>query len=181
MQEQNPITLFNRWFKIPLIKLEEIDKGDGGFVVCATSFFLYERYASATKDNRGMTVKQCFADDFMLNPIDADLVYETLRNGFLHQGMPFLKTGQGKINISGWGAANEYPMFEVDRTKVDPFIKFNPWKFRDKVLDLFEKNPQAISANTSALFGQIYEEKSLGGSFEPSGAHGYSGHSGSSK
>lgn len=146
---------FNRWYRVPLTELQKLPEGNGGFVVLGTSLFLYERYAIATRGAGRETIEKCFALDFGIPAPDAELVWTVLRDGFLHQGMAKIKE-HGANLISGWGTAIQYNAVEVDRASNPPFLKFDPFKIKDRVLQLYDASPTAIDASSSFLFATIY-------------------------
>ena len=151
--------LFRRWYIAPLRRLEELPNGDGGFVVLATACFLYERYAKAflkAAGDSGTTDNLIarLSADFGIPDDAARAFWNVIRDGFLHQGMPLIKNQQGNL-VDGWRtcATHEHAI-ELD----GKILKVEPWRFRDRVLDLFDSRPDLIEHNQSFLWATIWQE-----------------------
>lgn len=158
-------TLFERWYVAPLKKVEELPNGDGGLVAVSVSCYLYERYAVAVLDARGVkadreAVVQQLAADFSVNSATAEAFWEMVRHGFLHQGMPLApRDGRGAAappKYSGWLTEHQFPAMALDTTIQPPLLKFQPWKFRDRVLGLWLARPDLLIANASFPWASIY-------------------------
>jgi hypothetical protein len=159
--ETDPLTLFRRWYSVPLRELEKLPNGDGGFVVLATSCFLYERYAKAALDSTGTRA----TDEAMIGQLAADLqsdvdtatqFWDLIRNGFLHQAMPKQKVF-GKAAPTRWETNGVFTApFRIATDTSGSVLQIQPWLFRDRVLDLFEGRPDLIARNTSFPWGSIW-------------------------
>ena len=155
----DPKELFDRWFVAPLKKLEELPHGDGGFVVLATSCYLYERYARAFLKDSGQTandsnlIKQ-LEHDFNVNHNTAEVFWTVIRNGLLHQAMP-VQRSQKAQTLRRWRFSHEHKSpIELDSSG-SPLLMIEPWLIRDVVLSLWEARPDLIDRNKSFPWGRI--------------------------
>lgn len=157
---QEPKKLFGRWYEAPLKKIEELPNGDGGFVALAISCFLYERYATAKIKERGdkATPEACvklLAEDFAINNRTAKVFWNVIRNGFLHQAMPKMKD-KGVEIAKGWQTSSA---FQVPITLgKDDILKVEPWRFRDRVLELWKDHIDLIEKNESFPWATIRQQ-----------------------
>jgi hypothetical protein len=160
--EGEVLALFQRWFARPFKVLEEkLDHGDGGFIVLATSCFLYERYAKAILKEHGAMgntdgIYARLQDDFDVDADTAKLFWEIIRNGFLHFGMPKLFEG-GKPIADGWQTSNYDVPMEIDRSS-GVVLKVNPWRFGSRVVELVEARPDTLEINGSFPWASIWGE-----------------------
>lgn len=161
--EDNPQSLFDRWYKKPLIELEKLPNGDGGFVVLATCCFLYERYAKSVLKSKNKKANydnliQQLCDDFCINDQTADAFWKVIRNGFLHQGMP-VQQSQGEMSFPSWQtcAVFEVPIKLVEKS-TQLVLQIQPWLFRDHIFKLYEASPEFIKYNQSFPWAIIWEE-----------------------
>ncbi len=153
--KDDPVELFNLWYRDPLKKLGR----DGGFIALAISCLLYERYADALRvdvdrdaDCEEFRARQ-LAADLGLSPEVAGKFWDVMRNGLLHQAMP--KGRDRGEKASSWELSGEFkvPIRFDARAKL---LEVEPLLFRDRVLDLYAKRPDVIAANKSFLWGAIY-------------------------
>jgi len=146
---------FKLWYLEPLHALEAMPSGQGGFVALATACFLYERYAVAIltfqdkKADRAGKVSQ-LGKDFNIDETTAEIFWKVIRDGLLHQGMPL----QVK-NLPGWGFHHTYPAIALDNTNDRYFLKVQPWKFTDRVLQLWEANFNLLQSSGSFPWATI--------------------------
>ena len=157
----DPKDFFERWYEAPLKKLEELPNGDGGFVVLATACFLYERYVVACIKERGDTATpdakiDALSKDFNIDDKTANVFWDVIRNGFLHQAMPKMKDKGGET-VKGWQTSSAFDT-PITFDKKNNILKVEPWKFRDRVLHLWKDNIELISKNESFPWARIWEE-----------------------
>ena len=89
----SPRERFDRWFTAPVKVLsEELDHGDGAFVVMSIGFFLCERYfrsvTCTTDDHKDISFRNRAADDLDVNRDFFEDFWNIYRNGIQHQGSP---------------------------------------------------------------------------------------------
>ena len=155
-----PLETFRRWFSTPLRALEELPNGDGGLVVLAVSCFLYERYATAAlKDSRktadDAAKRTQFASDFSVDDATAEVFWDVIRNGFLHQGMG--KQVDRRTALPTWSVSETHPTVAFDSGNPG-HLRIQPWRFRDVVLELWESRPDLIDANQSFPWATIWQD-----------------------
>ena len=162
--ESDSAELFYRWYVVPLKYLETLPNGDGGFVVLATSCFLYERYAKAKLKTDGLkgsteNVIMQLSNDYDTDKETAEAFWRVIRNGFLHQGMP-LKNEGGNAVFPNWQTSHVYEIpINLKKEHNNAILQIQPWLFRDKVFDLYQSSPQYIEHNKSFPWAVIWEEK----------------------
>lgn len=143
---------FDRWYGNPLRALG----GDGGFIAMAVCCALYERFIIALRkaDSPGATEHsfryRCICEHFGLEYDGAQNFWQVMRGGLLHQGMPMTKTG-----LPRWRFCNTLPKPVIVNTETGD-LEVHPFRFRDKVLDLYEKRPELISTSKSFAWAGIY-------------------------
>jgi hypothetical protein len=153
-----PKDYFDRWYKAPLMYIENLSNGDGAFVALAVSCFLYERYVVAflksTNSKADDAAKRNqFAIDFSIDSEAASAFWNVIRNGFLHQGMG-LQQSNKNAQFPKWSVSHEYPMIALEKGPPEN-LKIQPWLFRDRVFELWEKRPDLIDANESFPWATI--------------------------
>ncbi len=146
---------FKIWYTEPLRKLEEMPSGQGGFIALATSCFLFERYAVAILSSQGKKADRAgklgqLGIDFKVDLETAEVFWKVIRNGLLHQGMPLQAKG-----LPSWGFHHTYPALAIEHVNGDLFLKVQPWKFTDHVLELWETNFDLIKSNGSFPWATI--------------------------
>jgi len=156
----DPKILFNRWYKTPLTELEKIPDGDGGFVVLAVSCFLYERYVRNFLKNKKLNPvhrlrMERISIDFNTDKNTAEKFWDVIRNGLLHHGTPKQKD-KGKM-LPGWVIYDEDIPFKLSDDSKILFV--NIWKFRDRVFELYNKNPDLIGYDDDYPWGHIWYQK----------------------
>ena len=155
--------LFHRWFIEPLKKLEELPDGDGGFVVLATSCYLYERYARAYLEASGQPANdnnliRQLEHDFSVNHQTAEVFWKVIRDGLLHQGMPMQRSQKEKA-LPRWKFSHKHKApIEFD-SQGGPLLKVEPWLFRDTVLSLWEARPDLVDMNKSFPWATIEDNQ----------------------
>ena len=147
--------LFIRWYVNPIEKLKELPDGDGGFVAFMVALPLYDRYivAKLKLDNKSTnpeSVNAEMAKDLHLSTGEQKVFWGMFRNGFMHQAMP--KDGNTKWITSS--KFTEFPEFvTINKT---PYVQIDPWKFVDRVLNLFMEDQRLISASESFPLASIF-------------------------
>jgi hypothetical protein len=148
---------FRRWFCTPLRELEKLPDGDGAFVALAVSCFLYERYATAILKESGTTAddaakRKQLASDFGVDLRTAEAFWDVIRNGFLHQGMG--KQVDRGVVLPSWSVSESYPVLVLD-AGTPGHLRVQPWRFRDRVLELWKSRHDLIEANSSFPWATI--------------------------
>lgn len=162
--ESEPKTLFNRWYVVPLKELEKLPDGDGGFVVLATCCFLYERYAKAYLKSLGHKANHVnliaqLTRDFGTVQETAEVFWDVIRNGFLHQGMPKYK-GRSNQPSRHWQTNGAFKVpVKLVKSPHREELQIQPWLFRDRVLELYEQRPDLIAYNESFPWASIWEDE----------------------
>jgi len=149
---------FLQWYVEPLRMLEQLPGGQGGFIALATSCFLYERYVVAVlrsqrkKPDTSAKISQ-LAYDFGVDCFTAMTFWEVMRDGILHQGMP-MRYKQSKI-LPKWAFHDLYPVMSVEKIDGELWLKVQPWKFMNKVLDLWDANFTLITQSCGFPWANI--------------------------
>ena len=149
---------FDLWYVQPLKSLQNMPNGRGGFVALATACLLYERYAIADlKNQQKKTDRHAILNNIM---IDFSVDYETakafwdvIRDGLLHQAMPMQQ--KRNATLPSWGFHHDYPVMSLEEINGEQFLKVQPWKFMDRVLELWEDNFNLLSSNGSFPWATI--------------------------
>jgi hypothetical protein len=145
---------FARWFFQPLETLRRLPADRGAFVAIMVSLVLYERYAKTVlvkrkqkADKKGLC--RILAADFGITHDQAVSFWGTIRDGFLHQGMP-LQGGNGRGKYPKWAIALDADdSISFDSTSSESVIVIHPWRFMDDVVSLFRMNPHLIDSSPS--------------------------------
>ncbi len=167
--EADPIRLFKRWYVRPLRELEKLPDGDGGFVVLATCCFLYERYAKAYLRDSGEKASDenvigQFARDFGVQRNVAEVFWNVIRNGFLHQGMPKARDDRGRTSLPGWRTHHAFPRpIDLVSGKAPTELQIQPWLFRDRVFEFYQARPDLIAHDKNFPWGAIAKLVEEGG------------------
>ena len=132
--------------------VKELPKGQGGFVALATACFLYERYAIAALQAQGKEADRPqllrqLARDFGVDEPTANAFCQVVRNGILHQGMPLQKS-HGEA-LPKWAFLHSYPLMALESIGGEPFLKVQPGRFMDRVLELWEGNFDLLRSSGS--------------------------------
>ncbi|MCX6996822.1 MAG: hypothetical protein NTV49_06995 [Kiritimatiellaeota bacterium] len=158
--EDDALTLFKRWYVIPLKWLEQIPNGDGAMLALATSCYLYERYATAELQASGKKTSEDrivaqLATDLNVEERTAGAFWDVVRNGFLHQGMPKLRDRR-KGELPAWELNGAFAVPIRLVTTTPPRLQIQPWLFRDRVLNLLLARPDRILHSRTNPFGVTY-------------------------
>ena len=122
---------------------------------------LYERYAIATLDKRGLktmkpNILQQLSDDFSVEYETAESFWDVVRDGLLHQAMP-LGEKYGKA-LPRYVSHHAYPTMSLETIDGIRWLKVQPWKFMDKVLELWDQNFELLRQSGSfpwAIIGDV--------------------------
>jgi hypothetical protein len=127
--------------------------GHEAFICLATCFALYEKYLRLTgampdKDfSQGHKVFRLVGEQINTDANTAYLIWNSWRNGLLHRAMPNEKNDlnwlmDGNLNVP----------VKVEGTN----ITINPWRLRDRILDVVESE-RKIWKDTEAPLLNVYE------------------------
>jgi len=147
--ETNHARLFERWYANPIKVLGSIPDGDGGFIALATGCFLYERYATALikkagkKADKKSKIQQLMLD-FHLDAPAAQAFWDVIRDGMLHQGMPYQKEGLPPCRLSNF----DVPI-ALQQTNLGLELQIQPWHFASVVIGLWQKNLPLLKESKS--------------------------------
>jgi hypothetical protein len=150
--------LFRKWYVEPLRALEAMPEGQGGFIALATACFLYERYAVAAlkaqrkKANLIAKVNQ-LTNDFNVDEETAWAFWNVIRDGLLHQAMP-MQQQHGKT-VPRWAFHHSYPLMALEDINGEVWLKVQPWKFVNKVLDFWISNLDLLQQSKGFPWGNI--------------------------
>jgi len=117
---------------------------------------LYERYIIAKLKLAGTetsedNIKTEIGTDLGLDDRQRSIFWEVFRNGFMHQAMA--KDGKTKWAIShNFGALPDFKDL-----KGVSYILIDPWKFADRVIQHFVKQPELITASDSFPLATIFQ------------------------
>ena len=126
----------DQWYFEPLRKM----RGDQAFVAMTISIILYEKYLRTSKKLGGGKIFRTqnakafkiMSEDFGFPAADCFRFWQDWRNGLMHRAMPTIGHFAG-YTLSG----ERYPRaLQIDGKT----LKIDPWKFRDVVLSLVEKD-----------------------------------------
>jgi len=149
---------FRIWYVEPLRALEQLPDGQGGFVALATSCFLYERYRSAVlsaqgkKANISAMINQ-LSRDFNVDYSVAEAFWDLIRNGLLHEGMPLQRTHG--VPLPRWAFHHLYPVIALEKCNGENWLKVQPWKFMNRVIELWDTNFVLLSQSNSFPWANI--------------------------
>jgi hypothetical protein len=157
---------FNRWFVRPMDRLQRLPNDDGAFITLMTSLVLYERLVKtaairARKKASLAAIIEQLVNDFDVTEDQAEVFWNMIRDGFLHQGMP-LQGGRGGRQYPKWiiSSGLDEPMEFLKRAG-KPVVAINPWKFRDAVVDLFRMNPHLLDGSPSFPWAMSLKDVTL--------------------
>jgi hypothetical protein len=149
MREEDTIELFERWYATPLAELEKIRNGDGAFVAFGVALALYERFARSAIDAVGKkadtaAMYERLAADFNITEAEATEFWEIMRHGVQHQAMPMQKQKNKPLTQWLFNGSFQQPI-EFGTHSGKRVLQVQPWLFRDKVIDLYRRNPEMIN------------------------------------
>jgi len=152
---------FKLWYVEPLHTLYEMSGGQGGFIALATSCFLYERHAIAVLQRREVkagrpSILQQLSADFGVEYKTAEAFWDVVRDGLLHQAMPIGKKF-GKP-LPRFASHHVYPTLSLETIEGVRWLKVQPWKFMDRVLELWDQNFELLRESGSfpwAIIGDV--------------------------
>lgn len=161
----SPQELFSRWVESVVVKLNELNDGDGGFVLLLMSVSLYERFIDSKIDKEKGTVT---SEDFWIaGKNDLNIERETFKRfwegyrvGLTHSFFPkaYIEK-KGKGDRWGWSISSNlgYKGFpEITHPEPDLYvITIDPWKFWEHVLKRWKENPELMNQLQSFQMGEI--------------------------
>ena len=115
---------------------------------------LYERYIIAKlkldgKSANKETISEEMSTDLQISAEEQNVFWDLFRNGFAHQAMP-------KAGKTDWLTSSEFTEFpEFRNTKGNNYICIDPWKFADRVLNMFMEDQRTITASDSFPLASI--------------------------
>jgi hypothetical protein len=161
LAETDPLTLFNRWYAVPLTALESLQNGDGAFVAFGVSLALYERFARSAIKTAGtkahdQALHARLAADFGVTETEAAEFWQVMRHGMQHQAMP-LQRQHGGTSLTPWVFHGEFARpIQFGTQSGQRVLQVQPWHFRDVVLRLYQDSPQLIDHNQSFPWASIF-------------------------
>lgn len=153
---------FERWFATPIRLLRSTSSGDGAFAALMISFGLFERYVKSTlkRDNIKANPDAFFKRSAQLLNLDQTLFekfWGMYRDGIQHFLQPKIFESNGiKYRWSIEGTYPAKPFYTVDEVN-HKVIAFDPWKWCELVLELYENDPEVLGVFESHPMGQIME------------------------
>ncbi len=151
----SPMERFDGWFVRAIEKLKEMPEGDSAFAALMIALPLYERYINAKLKLDGKLtgeddIRDAIAADLALDNCQRRIFWEIFRVGFMHQAMG--KGGKNKWAVSQ--GFREMPEFKT--VDGDNYVRLDPWKFADRVLDMFKKDPRLITVSASFPLADVF-------------------------
>lgn len=155
MSELTPMERFERWHVRAIDKLGELPAGDGAFAALMITIPLYERLIKAKLKVAGkpadeQTTRAEMKEDLKLDDKQMRVFWAMFRNGFMHQAMP-------KGGKTEWWVSHKFgarPEFVSENGVVR--ICLDPWKFADRTLEEYCRNPKLITASGSFPLADIF-------------------------
>lgn len=156
---------FCRWYGVPLFQLEELEEGDGGFVVFQVCCQLYERLVRGRNplvDVKSSHIIQALEKDFGISNRLASDFWNSIRHGLAHTGMPF-KTDIHSRPLPDWQLMHGFDAISSNDSAnpLNPnsgyILHSQPWKFRDRVLGLVFAEWPAFCIETQSVYGSIIQ------------------------
>lgn len=151
---------FNQWFVVPLQWLKAVPNNDGSFIALASALFLYERYIIAKLKSAGETATepkkiQSIANDFGVEPREARIFWNAMRDGILHQGMPKVREKDKKL--PDWIFHHEKSdfAFELREHNRQSLLIVQPWLVVEKIVQLWQENLDLLEQNQSFPWAQV--------------------------
>lgn len=177
--------LFERWVRVPIEMLRQIENGDGAFAAFAIALSMYERfiYSKLSAEKKDSTLKAFdeFASldfDNKVSAVDFRSFWDMYRVGIQHYFQPknFTKSKDGTSwgwEISSQHGYAKYPVIHEisDKTFV---IKIDPWKFVDHVLGRWDGSISLINEIEKASLGTISHSQMPPGNVSNNGPVQYS-------
>jgi len=124
-----------------------------GIIAIATSCFLYERYAVAAikkslKKAKTRGIINQLMLDFGTNEQTANMFWNVIRHGILHQAMP-KRREYAKDLLPYWSLRSGFkqPFKLVKDINGEDCLNVEPWLFTDRVLELWRNNLELIDQN----------------------------------
>jgi hypothetical protein len=152
------ISNFKRWFEKPLEAVRRACGADGGFVALGVSCPLYERYVMAIydrhpysevnlehprKDENRNRIHRALMKDFDVSEKTAEVFWDVIRNGILHQSMPSQMKHKKPLPKYLLKAKRPRPI-EMCEYEGEDLLMVDHWGFADKVIELWKNNIELI-------------------------------------
>jgi hypothetical protein len=158
----NPEESFHNWFVVPIRWLEAVPNNDGSFVALATALFLYERYAKIKLREREIkatdkNIAKQIVLDFGVDEQLAEVYWDVMRNGLLHQGIP-KQSEQGEKKFPEWIFHHnkiDKPI-ELRKFQDRTLLFVQPWDVVNKIIALWQDNSELLSQNESFPWAQVF-------------------------
>jgi hypothetical protein len=152
------VSNFKRWFEKPLEAVKKVCGADGGFVALGVSCPLYERYVMAVyerqpylevelenprKDENRNRIHKALMVDFDISEGTAEVFWDVIRNGILHQSMPSQMKYKEPLTKYFLKAEQPKPIEMCKYEGLDMLV-VDHWGFADKVVELWKNNMELI-------------------------------------
>jgi hypothetical protein len=160
----NSENTFEKWFVKPLCYLRSIPNNDGSFVALAIALFLYERYSNAILEKRGVKGRkdkkwgqmELISKDFHVDTKLAEVFWNIMRDGILHQGMPMQHRQEGKLSDWVFSHESNIKPIQVIETENRPVLCVQPWIVVEKVISVWRANIELLEENLSYPWAKVY-------------------------
>jgi hypothetical protein len=151
----SPTERFTAWYAKSIEKLKELPEGDGAFAALMIALPLYERYIIAKLKLDGNPtgdedVRREISNDLNLDDRHRSIFWGMVRTGFMHQAM--VTAGATKWLVSHH--FSEFPEFRSFEGQ--EVLCLDPWKFADRVINLFLHDPRLITASDSFPLADVF-------------------------
>jgi hypothetical protein len=157
-----PQEKIERWFLTPVVRLEQIENGDGAFAAMSISLSLYERFVHSQLHSTGQKATpeafEAFGASDLNVPADVfNKFWGMYRVGIQHFFQPKRFTSKG-IRY-GWRISADYketPEFLSDPNEKDLIhVVINPWSFAKLVGERYRNNFNVFDELTDFLSGSL--------------------------
>lgn len=144
----------DKWYFETLKKFD----GHDAFISMIVSLVLYEKHLrevhtlSEESFTEGHKVFTTMSEDFRVSPLDCFRFWQDWRNGLLHRAMPKVQY------YSSYTMSGDYKR-ALDI--VDGAVILNPWRFRDRVIEIVKKNRDMWKNDDCPLAKIAIEEENL--------------------
>ena len=155
----SPTERFSAWYVRAIEKLKELPEGDGAFAALMIAIPLYERCITAQlkladKPTAAEDIRRAIREDLKLDEGQRKVFWDMFRVGFVHHGMP--KTGKTQ-----WLVSDQFVALPEFRTLGEgSCVCFDPWKFAERVLNTFMREPRLIVASESFPLANVFSLRS---------------------
>jgi hypothetical protein len=152
MDVEEGLKYFRAWYVEPINMMRP--NINGGFIAFMTALILFERLIDAKLKLEGQprdqqTKQQRMAQELGITLYQQKIFWNMFRDGLAHQGMPLI----GKTKYMFHSIFYDYPLFGTYNG--NPYLFIDPWKFTDRILTEFLKDPRLIVASDSFPFASV--------------------------